>query len=327
MARKIHGTIRNIADGGAPVKGLRIQAWDEDWPDGDDFMGRSYTNAAGKFNISYQPGHWDDSIFGLSSWLPDIFITADVKNASGKWVHLGKSQVFKDHPLDKDLQIDLEVNIQEIKAKKTAFDPNEHGFHFYNYFTLDPDLLGVDLGTWYMGFCGGMCAAALNRFSKGEDIPEDEDIPEEGTPLFDELLFRQMRSTPLDLMPTLYDWQSAPDASTFWRKPSIGQRTKREWPKLKYELDKGRPTIIILIRARGYFGNPTRNHQVLAIGYELDPARKDLEIQVYDPNKPKQTNTLAMNLGLPDGRLHFKDSSGSRTRGFLVNPAGKGASA
>jgi hypothetical protein len=326
MSKKIFGTIRNASAGGAPVKGLRVQAWDEDWPDGDDFMGRAYTNALGQFNISYQAGHWDESIFGLSNWLPDIFITVDVKNAANKWVHLGKSQVFKDHPLGQDLRVDLDVNIQDLVTNKTDFNPEEDGFQFYNYFKLEPDILGIDLGTWEMGFCGGMCAAALNRFTKDEDIPKDEEIPEEGSSLFNELLFRQIRSTPLDLLPTLYDWQSAPDVSAMWRKPSIGQRTKREWPKLKSALDRGQPTTIILIRARGYFGNPTKNHQVLAIGYKFDPSKKDLEIQVYDPNKPKETHTLSMNLGLPDGKLYFKDSSGSRTRGFLVNPAGKGAS-
>ena len=95
----------------------------------------------------------------------------------------------------------------------------------------------------------------------------------------------------------------------------------------KHGTRTGRPTTIILIRAKGYFGNPTKYHQVLAVGYEFDPSRKDLIIQVYDPNKLKETHTLSMNLGLPDGKLYCKDSSGSRTRGFLVNPAGKGASA
>jgi hypothetical protein len=289
-------------------------------------MGADITDANGQYKIDYPDGIWDSSLFDLASRLPDIYISVDIRNSTGQWVRLGKSQVFKDHDLSEDLSIDLSVNIGSPLTKQTRFKPDQHGFKFQNIFKLEPDLLGIDLGEWRMGFCGGMCAGALNRFESNTAIPDDAQPPADGTPLFEELLSRQIKSTLPDSLPRLYDWQSAPDVSTLLPKPSIGQRTKREWPKLKKELDQGRPAILILIRANGTFDNPTKNHQVLAIGYEFNPATKDLVIQEYDPNLPGQLSTLAMNLGLPDGRLYLKDSSRKRTRGFLVNPAGFAAS-
>ena len=171
MANKIFGTIRDTASGGAPVKGLRVRAWDEDWPDGDDFMGQSITGASGGYQISYQHAHWDRAIGGLPSWRPDIYTTVDIKNAKGDWVHIAKSQVFRDHNLDNDLVINFEVSLRPLVSVRTAFDPMKDGFHFNNLFIVEPDILGVDLGSWKMGFCGGMCSGALDRFKERRGGP------------------------------------------------------------------------------------------------------------------------------------------------------------
>jgi hypothetical protein len=324
--RKVYGQITDAVDGGVPVTGLRVEAWDDDWPDGDDYMGSDITDKNGNYKISYYPGNWDSDYPGLTSRFPDIYITVDIKNESGKWVRLGKSGVHKDHPLNEDLKIDLRVKIDPKVTKRIPFIPEKHGFHFVNSFIISPKILNLNLGSWNMGFCGGMSAASLHHFLIKKKIPQTKAIPKSGSSLFQELLTRQIKSTPADLIARMYDWQSAPDVVEWWRKPSIGQRTKSEWPILKNELDNNRPTIIVLIRSYGYFDDPSQNHQVLAYGYEYNPPTKDLVIYVYDPNKPDQENMLSMNLGLPDGKLFFKDSSKKRTRGFFVNPAGKIAS-
>jgi hypothetical protein len=173
-----------------------------------------------------------------------------------------------------------------------------------------------------MGFCGGMSAGALHRFNHGIQSPPDTVTPVDGSSLFDELFSRQKRSLLAPVIPMLYDWQSAPDQSHWWLKHSLGYRTKREWPKLRAELDANRPTMIVLIRVEGYTENPTDNHQVLAIGYDYDKAVKKLAIQVYDPNRPGEDGTLSMNFGLPDSNIEATDSCGQRLRGFFVNPHG-----
>ena len=327
MHRKIYGQITDTVQAGMPIEGLKIEAWDDDWPEGDDYMGKAFTDKNGRYKISYYERDWDPDIFGSSSRFPDIYITVNIKNTSGKWVRLGKSEVFKDHPLNQDLQIDLGVKLDPKMAKRIPFDPKIHGFHFVNSFKVSPTVFNLNLGSWNMGFCGGMCAAAWHHYENKLEIPPGKDIPKSGSPLFDNLLARQVKSMSPELLTWMYDWQSAPDVGIWWRKPSIGQRTKNEWPKLKNELDHDRLATLVLIRSNGYFADPTQNHQVLAYGYEYDPPTKDLVIYVYDPNKPDRENTLSLNLGLPEGKLFLQDSSKSRTRGFFVNPAGKTASA
>ncbi|MFC1996744.1 hypothetical protein ACFLXI_03940 [Chloroflexota bacterium] len=326
MKNKLFGQITDIANAGIPVQGLKIEAWDDDWPDSDDYMGRAITNQNGQYKIYFTDRDWDSDLLGLVSRFPDIYITVDIKNADGKWVRLGKSGVFKDQPLNKDLQIDLGVKIEKEITKHIPFDPKKHGFKFVNSFLISPNILNVNLGSWNMGFCGGMSAASRHHFLNDSEIPQDKTTPKDGTPLFKKLLKRQITSTPPELIAQMYDWQSAPNVADWWRKPSIGQRTKSEWPKLKNELDNDRPTVIVLIRSYGYFDDPTQNHQVLAYGYEYNPSTKDLLIYVYDPNKPGQENRLSMSLGLPEGKLFFRDSTKRRTRGFFVNPAGEIAS-
>lgn len=327
MTRKIFGTIVDTQSAGVPVKGLRVHAWDEDWPDGDDFMGTDFTDSQGDFQITYSDRFWDQGLPGFSTMYPDIYITLEIKNAGGKWVHIGKSQVFKDHNLGQDLRIDLSVNITPSIIKETAFLPDEHGFHFVNSFKVSAELFGLDIKERGMGFCGGMCAGALNRFAKDVKMPDERKTPVLGTSLFDELLKRQVKAMHPIVLAKMYKFQSAPDKVDPFRKTSIGQLTRREWPKLKTALDNGEPAILVLIRASGFFGNPTKNHQVLATGYKFDPATKDLVIYEYDPNKPDQKHTLVLNLGLPEGRLFLKDSARRGTRGFFVSPVIESASA
>jgi hypothetical protein len=326
MANRIFGVVRDAAGGDAPVKGLRIHAWDKDWPDGDDFMGKAFTDANGRYEISFQAREWDHSIGGLREWLPDIYITVENKNASGRWAHIVTSKVHKNQDLNQDLRIDLEVPFGPPASKRTGFLPETHGFHFINRFDVEPDILGIDLGEWKgMGFCGGMCSGAVYRYRRGIPVPPLEKAPPDGDPLHTELLKRQIAAMSPKMLPTMFDWQSAPDVPTPMRKPSIAERTRDEWPKLQKALDEEGPTILVLIRAAGYLGNPTSNHQVLAIGYDFDPATKDLVIHTYDPNKPDATHTLSLNVGLPDGKLYLKDSAYSRTRGFFVNPVAEEA--
>ena len=326
MRRKIFGQITDVSNADKPIKGLKVEAWDDDWPDGDDFMGSAFTDENGQYKISFFNGNWDSGYTDPFSKFPDIYLAVNIKNAAGKWVRLGKSGVHQDHPLNKDLQINLGVKISPKMIKRIPFNPDQNGFHFVNSFKISPKKLKLNLDDWNMGFCGGMSAAACRHFLEKTKIPKDKTTPKSGSPLFNMLLKRQIKSTPPSLIAKMYDWQSAPDIGDWWRKSGIGQRTKKEWPKLKTELDDDLPTILVLIRSSGYFSDPTKNHQVLAYGYEYNPATKDLVIYVYDPNKPDQESKLTMNLGLPEGKLFLRDTNSKRTRGLFVNPAGKIAS-
>lgn len=323
MARTIYGQITDQT--GAGASGLRVQAWDDDFPDGNDFMGETQTDAQGNYIIHYEGGHWDPAPDAITIWRPDIFIAVQAQTASGQWAQLAKSKVHANHKLRDDLKINLSVQTLPVERARTTFQPQAHGFKFDNVFEVSPEIFGLDLGTWEMGFCGGMCAAALHRYYAQEVIPPTTITPAPGSPLYLELKDRQQRSMPVDVMRQVYDWQSSPDEGSSVRKASVGARTKRQWPVLKAALDAGRPTQLVLIRVEGYFANPSKNHQVVAIGYDWSPTCKDLLVYVYDPNRRDVTHTLTLNLGLPSSRLEARDSTGQRLRGFFVNPAGAAA--
>jgi hypothetical protein len=325
---KIFGTVRDKKTGKG-VEGLRVEAWHDDFPRADDLLAFAKTDGEGNYRISYRGGHWDPTVSARTgTWSPDIYVRALIKNDAREWTPLTKSQIHRNHPLTDDLLINLDVEIEEPLAKMTPFDISEYGFHFDNIFTVQADFLGVSLGRWVMGFCGGMCAAAVNRFDRSELAPPGVSAPTQGTTLYRELGERQFKTMmfPNLILDEMFDWQSAPDAPSFLRKESVGLRTRRQWPKLKGRLDNDRPTILVLIRVEGYFANPTRNHQVLAIGYNYHPTTQDLRIQVYDPNHADTLQTLSMNLALPTGHLRARDSTGAELRGFFVNPNGDAAS-
>jgi len=326
MTNRIYGTIRDTYHGGAPVKGLKIKAWDEDPLNGDDFMGEKICDRNGKYQIKYSDIFWDKKIPGLSSYLPDIYITVEIRNKMGKWVRLGRSQVFHNHNLRNDLRIDFNVSIEPVIKVMTKFDPEKHAFKFQNGFIFNPSVIGLDFKEMGMGFCGGMCGAALNRFKRGEMITTSSDSPQQGTSLYEELFKRQIKSLSPVVLAKMFSFQAAPNQVHAVRKESIGELARKEWPKLKAKLDNNHPTILVLIRAKKLFDNPTKNHQVLAVGYEYDPSRGDLTIFEYDPNEINKMMTLEMNLALPDGKLYFKDAAHRGTRGFFVSDAGGAAS-
>ena len=53
MNRKLFGCVRDTFGMKKPVKGLKIEAWDDNQPDEDDYIGRAYTNRKGEYKSKY----------------------------------------------------------------------------------------------------------------------------------------------------------------------------------------------------------------------------------------------------------------------------------
>jgi hypothetical protein len=168
-----------------------------------------------------------------------------------------------------------------------GFLPSTHGLHFANRFTpgptvrfgpLDPRWVGI--GDASAGLCGGMSWFAREWFEAGWAIPATRHEPPNGTPLFRALVRRQVLS--LDLLRT---------PARFWLagaygRANIGRHCREvEWPRIRADIDRGRPSMIGLVRRATV--NPldlAKNHQVL--GYAYDGAGGTVTIRVYDPNWP-----------------------------------------
>ena len=110
------------------------------------------------------------------------------------------------------------------------------------------------------------------RFEAGRPVPPDTAAPDNGSPLFKAIVRRQVLSL---------DWLRGP--LRFWLAALSSPERLRartlevEWPRIRAAIDAGRLPLVGLIRHHGW--NPfdlTKDHQVLAFGYEIDgPARPD----------------------------------------------------
>lgn len=102
--------------------------------------------------------------------------------------------------------------------------------------------------------------------------------------------------------------------------PGVASQTRGEISIARAALDRGELCVIGLIRAQSadprYLG---RNHQVLAYGYELDEATRQVTLYLYDPNHPDSEITLSCST-TTGASLELKYSSGEPTRGFFVFP-------
>lgn len=321
---KVYGRITDQS--GRGLSGVKVEVWDSDSPDPDDRMGATYTDSSGAYTFPYPRGGWDTRIGG-TSFRPDVYITASLKNSANRWVQVSKSRVYSNLKLKLAKNIDLKLNIAPEQKLRTKFQVSTDGFKFGNSFVVN-DVFGFE-GPFEMGFCGGMSAGALHRFNTRCAVPTNSSVPRDGTPLFDELFQRQFETLPPDVLATIYDWQRSPDLPHAHTPNSIRFRQKAEWQKLQQALNRKVPVVLVLIREEGYFASISKNHQVLAIGYEYKPTTRDLKVEVYDPNDKGGSNFLYLCLG--GGRLnaHQINSKGKNInfRGFFVNWAGAKAAA
>jgi hypothetical protein len=226
---------------------------------------------------------------------------------------------------------------------ETTFRPRWHGFHFRNQFDVslgeiawNQDRCGTVAAIVFTGglaaiawpkginkLCGGMCWAALDRYfaHRTDRIPSTTSPPDSGTPLFKELLGRQLDTLVAhgSLPGKCWDWMTRPDEGHLTDRHSIGHLTQtEEWPRVKDLLDKGFPASLGVIRVRS-LTDVWKNHQVIAWGYSFDEATRRVELDIYDPEYPDCDNvTLGFTLGQSHSRLSAKHSKGDQFRGFFV---------
>jgi hypothetical protein len=195
--------------------------------------------------------------------------------------------------------------------QQTEFLPSRNGFAFANAFPhvpakeIDLVVTKVPLGDASNGLCGGMVYAALDYFVAQRPLPPNDPPAADGTipapgsgPLFDYLVDRLLDSWKADGLNgcpagvTYYHLMSStvPDEERFWTRFSPWHSrawvmAKDAWPKVKGDIDAGRPSPLGLIRVLTW--DPMQighHHQVLVWGYSLDGSA--LSLNIYDPNMP-----------------------------------------
>ena len=223
-----------------------------------------------------------------------------------------------------------------------GFRPSVHGLRFANAFPPGPTLTfaGLDprrvgFGDASAGLCGGMALTARDLWEAGVPAPVDANPPANGSPRFRALVRRQVESLDWFRVPLRYlDLQAfRPDpprglAALLGREPPRVDALLREWPRIRDEIDSGHPSVVGLIRATG--SSPwalSRNHQVLAYGYEETP--EAITLHVYDPNHPGRDD-VTLEIGVATGpdaatrpwreRITLHQSTGEPLLGFFRQP-------
>jgi hypothetical protein len=202
---------------------------------------------------------------------------------------------------------------------KTNFVPKDHGFHFVNSF--EPAILGRiklpfisrALGDIIYGLCGGMCFGALDYFFAHKSVPAYRLVDDIDYRLFRYLWERQMDSLESNVIPKLVKWMFYADSTVMRRMVA------EEAPALRASIDQGSPAVLALVR-QGGFSDPTQNHQVLAISYEVEPASQVMTVHLYDPNYPGESPTLSLNLSKPVQGMASSKPHDKVPRGFFIIP-------
>ncbi len=192
---------------------------------------------------------------------------------------------------------------------RTPLDAVRDGFRFGNRFVLSLRWpVGHRVLRIAYGLCGGMCLAAVDYKRGDVPLPALTAPPAWGSPLHRYLLRRQWDS---------WRWMGVPLRTLFWMLLSRRQLTRRtlegELPRILAALEKGTPQVLLLLRAKG--GDPTENHQVVAIGYERPAESELLTLFLYDPNHPGREVELWVDTsGTTSPPMH--QSTGEALRGF-----------
>jgi hypothetical protein len=207
-----------------------------------------------------------------------------------------------------------------MDSMKTNFQPKLNGFQFINSFDF-PDffqlklpflsLSAASLSDLIYGLCGGMCFAALDYYHAQISPPPYGTTDLIPWPYFLYLWQRQLDSLGKLVVPKIFEWMLSDDVT-------LARKINRwEVPKIMKQLKEGQPVVLAIIRVKG-ITDPTKNHQVVAIGYEYETTNKDLKFFLYDPNHPGEQPELTMNLNNPNLGIGLDYSTGEPLRGFFA---------
>jgi hypothetical protein len=221
-----------------------------------------------------------------------------------------------------------------------GFLPSVHGLAFANAFPpgptvrlgpLDPRIVGI--GDASAGLCGGMALTARDLYEAGLVAPlEVTEPPHNGSPRFRALVRRQVES--LDWLRVALRYLDAqalrPDppaglARLLRREPPRVDSLLREWPLVRAEINAGHPSVVGLVRVSGLSPSLlTRNHQVLAYGWEAGEG--SVVLRVYDPNHPRRDD-VRLTVSISGGparpwwdRILLDQSTGEPLLGFFRQP-------
>jgi len=203
-----------------------------------------------------------------------------------------------------------------------GFLPSTSGMKFTNRFPRGVPIVSIALpigrsipiGDASNGVCGGMVYAALDLFLAKPRlrVPDATTVPDGETPLTRYVTKRLVDSFALERgvssnVARYLRLMSTPDRDSFIVDGVGSVMVHQEWPKVKRDIDAGRPSPLGLVAGRhvspmdfsakvGLLGHC---HQVLAYAYDVSD--DELTLHVYDPNDPRNdSSTIKLDVSHPD---------------------------
>jgi hypothetical protein len=224
-------------------------------------------------------------------------------------------------------------------GRVSGFLPSTSGMRFTNRLPTGIPIVTIPLpigrsipvGDASNGVCGGMVYAALDFFRASPRLrpPETTTPPTGETPLTTYVVKRLVDSFALSSglgsnVARYLRLMSVPDKNAFFVDGIGSVMADDEWPKVKRDIDAGRPSPLGLV-AGGYVSTLNVSekverlghcHQVLAYAYDFDSDKK-LTLHVYDPNDPlRDDSTIEVDLSDPgDGARMKTERISSRISG------------
>jgi hypothetical protein len=183
-----------------------------------------------------------------------------------------------------------------------GFLPSTHGFPYPNAWPSNPirqfqlgKVATLNVGDAANGLCGGMSFTVADLFAAGRRAPDDAQ-PAAGSARYRYIVERQITSFDDGRVPLrFYSLMSPnrPATEPTWaqvlgtigvdRHSRAWTMARVEWPRVRDSLDRGSLAPIGLVRVVSSDPNElSRNHQVLAYGYETSGSKVTLNI--FDPN-------------------------------------------
>jgi hypothetical protein len=169
----------------------------------------------------------------------------------------------------------------------TTFMPSRHGFPFVNHYAGIPTIatpFGTVNGVDY-GLCGGMAFAARDHWILDKNAPGNATTPQSGV-VFDYMWRRLVDSLTIDFSSNLFRFNDLQQKTT----TALNASNVTETVLIKSALASGPVPVGLIIPSAT--GPIWANHQVLAIGWFVDPATGNTVVKLYDPNHPDEMTYL-----------------------------------
>lgn len=202
------------------------------------------------------------------------------------------------------------------------FQPSTSGFAYNNAWPSNPirqfklaNVASLNIGDAANGLCGGMSFTLADLHKIGK-VGGPDAQPAFGSPRYQYIVQRQIDSFDDGKLPLRFF--SLMSVTRSDRESALAQllgrfgvdrhsRTwtmiKIEWPAIQKGLDAGNLVAVGLVRTVS--ADPlqlSKNHQVLAYGYDLDGTK--LTLRIWDPNFPRDDDTaIGLDLADPGGTV------------------------